>query len=210
MVLVPQYVPQGVHCFMQGCPECAIAKSPHHLLAGKLFLLSEPTSTMITPGSERWHRLTIFWRAYLYTCILNRFSKTCQLVPLKRLPTAMEMAETLFQHYGTMTSREHSIWPWFPFYLQSLACLLLPPESARDLLCWLSPTDQNADREEGPGNRMLPEDILPYQPTQQVPIPFLDLVHTKLNLSACDRTHLIPVRACFLYQETLPAGPLVP
>ncbi len=43
-------------------------------------------------------------------CILNRFSKTCQLVPLKRLPTAMKWLKTLFQHYGTMTSREHSIW----------------------------------------------------------------------------------------------------
>ncbi len=36
-----------------------------------------------------------------YTCIIfavDQFSKACRLIPLKGLPTALETAESLFQH----------------------------------------------------------------------------------------------------------------
>lgn len=35
-------MPQEVCCFIQGCPECAISKLPHHLPSGKLLPLPVP------------------------------------------------------------------------------------------------------------------------------------------------------------------------
>ncbi len=87
-----------VRRFVQGCEECAIAKSPRHLPAGKLLSLPVPNGP--------WSRLGVDFVTDLpasegNTCILvvvDRFSKSCCLIPLKSLPTAMETAEQMFNH----------------------------------------------------------------------------------------------------------------
>lgn len=83
---------------MQGCRECAILKRPRQLLSGKLHPLPVP--------HHPWSHLEVDFITDLppssgKTCILvivDRFSKSCYLIPLRNLPTAMETAELLFQY----------------------------------------------------------------------------------------------------------------
>ncbi len=87
---------QDVRRFVQGCSDCAISKSPRHLPSGKLLPLPVPT--------RPWSHLRVDFITDLppsngNTCILvivDRFSKSCRLLPLKGLPTAIETAENLF------------------------------------------------------------------------------------------------------------------
>ncbi len=89
---------RDVRRFIQGCKECAISKSPRHLPAGKLQPLPIP--------HRPWSHLGVGFITDLpsssgKTCIfviVDRFSKSCRLIPLNNLPTAMETAELLFQH----------------------------------------------------------------------------------------------------------------
>ncbi len=89
---------RDVRRFVQGCEEWAKSKSPRHLPAGKLFPLPIP--------NRPWSHLGIDFVTDLpasdgNTCILvvvDRFSKSCRLIPLKRLPTALETAELMFNH----------------------------------------------------------------------------------------------------------------
>uniref|UniRef100_A0A8C1RNS1 Gypsy retrotransposon integrase-like protein 1 n=1 Tax=Cyprinus carpio TaxID=7962 RepID=A0A8C1RNS1_CYPCA len=84
--------------YVNGCTDCAISKSPHHLPSGKLHPLPVP--------NRPWSHLGVDFITDLppsdnNTCILvivDRFSKSCRLLPLKGLPTAMETAELLFNH----------------------------------------------------------------------------------------------------------------
>ncbi len=86
-----------VRRFVQGC-EFAISKSPCHLPAGKLLPLPVP--------NRPWSHLGVDFVTDLSTsegntCILvvvDRFSKSCRLIPLKNLPTAMETADQMFNH----------------------------------------------------------------------------------------------------------------
>jgi len=87
-----------VRRYVQGCRECAISKSPRHLPSGKLQPLPVPT--------RPWSHLGVDFITDLpvsngYTCVLvivDRFSKSCRLIPLPGLPTAMETAELLFNY----------------------------------------------------------------------------------------------------------------
>ncbi|KAL0177344.1 hypothetical protein M9458_026238, partial [Cirrhinus mrigala] len=89
---------RDVRQYVQGCKECAMSKSPRHLPAGKLHPLPVPHCP--------WSHLGVDFMTDLpssdgNTCILviiDRFSKFCRLIPLKGLPTALETAETLFNH----------------------------------------------------------------------------------------------------------------
>ncbi len=89
---------RDVRRFVQGCEECAISKSPRHLPAGKLLPLPVP--------NQPWSHLGVDFVTDLpvsegNTCILvvvDRFSKSCRLIPLKNLPMAMETAEQMFNH----------------------------------------------------------------------------------------------------------------
>ncbi|KAK3549174.1 hypothetical protein QTP70_033657 [Hemibagrus guttatus] len=75
-----------------------MSKDPRHLPAGKLFLLPIP--------SRPWSHLGVDFVTDLptsrdHTCIfvvVDRFSKSCRLLPLKGPPTALETAELLFNH----------------------------------------------------------------------------------------------------------------
>ncbi|KAK3528603.1 hypothetical protein QTP70_005000 [Hemibagrus guttatus] len=87
-----------VRRYVQGCEECAMSKDPHHVPSGKLLPLPVP--------SRPWSHLGVDFITDLpvsknYTCIfvvVDRFSKSCCLLPLKGPPTAMEAAELMFNH----------------------------------------------------------------------------------------------------------------
>ncbi|KAL0167357.1 hypothetical protein M9458_039201, partial [Cirrhinus mrigala] len=87
-----------VQRYVRGCRECAMAKSPRHLPAGKLHPLPVP--------NRPWSHLGVDFITDLppsegNTCvcvIVDRFSKFCRLIPLKGLPTAWQTATLLFEH----------------------------------------------------------------------------------------------------------------
>ncbi|KAK3548515.1 hypothetical protein QTP70_013359 [Hemibagrus guttatus] len=87
-----------VRRYVQECKECAMSKNPRHLPSGKLLPLPVP--------SRPWSHLGVDFITDLpvsnsYTCIfvvVNRFSKSCRLLPLNGPPTAMETAELMFNH----------------------------------------------------------------------------------------------------------------
>ncbi len=95
---------RDVRRFILGCSDCAISKSPRHLQSGKLLPLPVP--------NRPWSHLGVDFITDLLasegnTCVLvviDRFSKSCHLLPLKGLPTAMETAEimfyNIFRYYG--------------------------------------------------------------------------------------------------------------
>ncbi len=90
--------------FIQNCTVCNTAKSPHQLPA----VLLQPLPIPQCP----WSHLAIDFVTDLpssqgHTTILtvvDRFSKACRLIPLPKLPTALETAEALchnvFRFYG--------------------------------------------------------------------------------------------------------------
>ncbi|KAK3535061.1 hypothetical protein QTP70_002592 [Hemibagrus guttatus] len=87
-----------VRRYVQGCEGCAMSKDPRHLPAGKLLPLPVP--------SHPWSHLGVDFVTDLptsreHTCIfvvVDRFSKSCHLLPLKGPPMALETAELLFNH----------------------------------------------------------------------------------------------------------------
>ncbi len=85
-------VARDVRSFVQGCSDCAISKNPRHLPSGKLFPLPVPNRPWSHPGVDF---ITDLSASNGNTCVLvviDRFSKYCRLLPLKGLPTAIEMA----------------------------------------------------------------------------------------------------------------------
>ncbi|KAL0158963.1 hypothetical protein M9458_047039, partial [Cirrhinus mrigala] len=76
--------------FIKKCTVCSMTKVPHHLPAGLLQPLPVP--------QRPWSRIAVDFITDLppssgYTTILtvvDRFSKGCRLIPLSKLPTAME------------------------------------------------------------------------------------------------------------------------
>uniref|UniRef100_A0A8C2AU46 Gypsy retrotransposon integrase-like protein 1 n=1 Tax=Cyprinus carpio TaxID=7962 RepID=A0A8C2AU46_CYPCA len=91
--------------YILGCSVCAVTTTPRQLPVGKLQPLPIPR--------RPWTHLGVDFATDLppsrgYTTILvvvDRFSKSCKLIPLKGLPTAFETAEALFtnvfRNYGT-------------------------------------------------------------------------------------------------------------
>ncbi|KAI2667413.1 Transposon Tf2-6 polyprotein [Labeo rohita] len=90
--------------FIRNCTVCSMTKVLHHLPAGLLQPLPVP--------QRPWSHIAVDFITDLppfsgYTTILtvvDRFSKGCRLIPLSKLPTAMETAEVLcnwvFRFYG--------------------------------------------------------------------------------------------------------------
>ncbi len=91
-------VHSGCSWFVQGCSDCAIVKGLHHLPSGKLLPLPVPKCP--------WSHLRVDFITDLpssdgNTCVLvviDWFSMSCQLLPLKGLPTAMETTEIMFNN----------------------------------------------------------------------------------------------------------------
>ncbi len=70
-----------IHCYIQGCQQCAISKVPCHLPPGKLLPLPVPQC----PWSHLGMDFTDLPASDGYTWILvnvDRFSKACKLIPL--------------------------------------------------------------------------------------------------------------------------------
>ncbi len=84
--------------YVKGCSICAISSTPRRLPEGKLVPLPIP--------HRPWSHLGVDFATDLppsngFTTILvvvERFSKSCKLIPLRGLPSALETAESLFQH----------------------------------------------------------------------------------------------------------------
>ncbi|KAK3510723.1 hypothetical protein QTP70_015981 [Hemibagrus guttatus] len=87
-----------VRRYVQGCEGCAMSKDPRHLPAGKLLPLPVP--------SRPWSHLGVDFVTDLPTSrehtgilvVVDRFSKSCRLLPLRGPPTALGTAELLFNH----------------------------------------------------------------------------------------------------------------
>ncbi len=84
--------------YVKGCSICAISSTPRRLPEGKLVPLPIPR--------RPWSHLGVDFATDLppsngFTTILvvvYRFSKSCKLIPLRGLPSALETAESRFQH----------------------------------------------------------------------------------------------------------------
>ncbi|KAK3506499.1 hypothetical protein QTP70_003045 [Hemibagrus guttatus] len=84
--------------YVQGCRECAISKSPHHLLSGKLQPLPIPNRPWSHLGVDFITDLPVSNGCTCVLVVVDRFSKSCRLIPLLGLPTAMDTAELLFNY----------------------------------------------------------------------------------------------------------------
>ncbi len=87
---------RDVRRFVQGCEECAISKSPRHLPAGKLLPLPVPNRPWSHLGVDFVTDLPVSEGNTCILVVVDRLSKSCHLIPLKNLPTAMETAEQMF------------------------------------------------------------------------------------------------------------------
>uniref|UniRef100_A0A8C1P5Q6 Integrase catalytic domain-containing protein n=1 Tax=Cyprinus carpio TaxID=7962 RepID=A0A8C1P5Q6_CYPCA len=87
-----------VRRYVQGCRECAISKSPCHLPSGKLLPLPVPNRPWSHLGVDFITDLPTSGNCTCIFVVVDRFSKSCRLIPLKGLPTAMETAELMFSH----------------------------------------------------------------------------------------------------------------
>lgn len=89
---------RDVRRFVQGCADCAMAKSPHHLPSGKLLPLPIPNRPWSHLGVDFMTDLPASDGNTSILVIIDRFSKSCRLLLLKGLPTAMESAELIFNY----------------------------------------------------------------------------------------------------------------
>uniref|UniRef100_A0A8C1RXQ5 Gypsy retrotransposon integrase-like protein 1 n=1 Tax=Cyprinus carpio TaxID=7962 RepID=A0A8C1RXQ5_CYPCA len=95
---------RDVSRYVQGCSVCAVADTPGKLPEGKLVPLPIPERPWTHIGVDF---MTDLPPSQGYTSVLvvvDRFSKSCKLIPLKGLPTALQTAEALFhqvfRHFG--------------------------------------------------------------------------------------------------------------
>ncbi len=90
--------------FVQGCSDCAIAKSPRHLPSGKLLPLPVPNRPWSHLGVDFITDLPSSDGNARVLVVIDRFSKSCRLLPLKGLAPAREtdeiMFNNIFRHYG--------------------------------------------------------------------------------------------------------------
>ncbi|KAL0152743.1 hypothetical protein M9458_052466, partial [Cirrhinus mrigala] len=107
-LLKARYWWPSMHCditrYVQSCSICAMSNTPH-LPAGKLVPLSIPQRPWSHIGVDF---VTDLPNSEGNTCILvtvDRFSKSCELIPLKGLPTALETTK----HAGTDVFRNFGL-----------------------------------------------------------------------------------------------------
>ncbi|KAK3563945.1 hypothetical protein QTP86_006273 [Hemibagrus guttatus] len=87
-----------VRRYVQRCRNCAMSKSPRHLPSGKLLPLPVPNCPWSHLGVDFITDLPVSKSCTCIFVVVDRFSKSCRLIPLKGLPTAMETAELMFNH----------------------------------------------------------------------------------------------------------------
>ncbi|KAK3506479.1 hypothetical protein QTP70_001562 [Hemibagrus guttatus] len=84
--------------YVQGCRECAISKSLRHLPSGKLQPLPVPNRPWSHLGVDFIMDLPVSNSCTCVLVVVDRFSKSCRLIPLPGLPTAMETTELMFNY----------------------------------------------------------------------------------------------------------------
>ncbi len=190
---------RDVRRFVQGCEECAISKSPHHLPAGKLLPLPVPNRPWSHLGVDFITDLPVSIGNTCILVVVDRFSESCRLIPLKNLPTAMEMAEQMFNHVFRYFGipRRYFIRPWTSVHFQSMEELPQAPRCDCQSIVWVPPAAQQADGEKDPGNRSFPANLLPRPPALLDPVYCLGRVCPELPSSTIHWTHSLPVRARF-------------
>ncbi|KAK3554732.1 hypothetical protein QTP70_033146 [Hemibagrus guttatus] len=87
-----------VRRYIQGCRECAISKSPRQLPSGKLLPLPVPNRPWSHLGVDFITDLPASEGCTCVLVIVDRFSKSCRLLPLPGPPTAFDTAECLFNY----------------------------------------------------------------------------------------------------------------
>ncbi|KAK3531902.1 hypothetical protein QTP70_034406, partial [Hemibagrus guttatus] len=87
-----------VRRYVHGCRDCAISKSPRHRPSGKLLPLPVPNRPWSHLGVDFITDLPASNDCTSIFVVVDRFSKSCRLIPLKVLPTTMETAELMFNH----------------------------------------------------------------------------------------------------------------
>uniref|UniRef100_A0AAZ3QS83 Gypsy retrotransposon integrase-like protein 1 n=1 Tax=Oncorhynchus tshawytscha TaxID=74940 RepID=A0AAZ3QS83_ONCTS len=93
---------KDVRFYVSSCSVCAQSKAPRHLARGKLQPLPVP--------QRPWTHLSVDFLTDLppsqgsttILVVVDRFSKSCRLIPLPGLPTALQTAlfTHVFRHYG--------------------------------------------------------------------------------------------------------------
>uniref|UniRef100_A0A9J8BP41 Integrase catalytic domain-containing protein n=1 Tax=Cyprinus carpio carpio TaxID=630221 RepID=A0A9J8BP41_CYPCA len=95
---------RDVSRYVQGCSVCAVADTPRKLPEGKLVPLPIPEQPWTHIGVDFMTDLPPSQGFTSVLVVVDRFSKSCKLIPLKGLPTALQMAEALFHlvfcHFG--------------------------------------------------------------------------------------------------------------
>lgn len=95
---------QDTSRYLKGCSVCAIANTPRRLPEGKLVPLPIPERPWTHIGVGFMTDLPLSQGNTCVLVVVDRFSKSCKLIPLKGLPTAFEAAEALFHnvfhHFG--------------------------------------------------------------------------------------------------------------
>ncbi len=84
--------------YVKGCSICAISSTPRRLPEGKLVPLPIPHRPWSHLGVDFANDLPPSNGFTTILIVVDRFSKSCKLIPLGRLPSALETAESLFQH----------------------------------------------------------------------------------------------------------------
>ncbi len=110
---------------------------------------------------------------------MDRFSKSCHLIPLKNLPTAMETAEQMFNHMFRYFGIPEEIVS-DSIHFQSMEELPQAPRCDCQSIVWVPPADQRADGEKDPGNRSFPANLLPRPPAILEPVYWLGRVRPEL------------------------------
>ena len=119
---------RDVSRYVQGCSVCAVADTPRKLPEGKLVPLPIPERPWTHIGVDF---MTDLPPSQGYTSVLvvvDRFSKSCKLIPLKGLPTALQTAEALFhqvfRHFGLPEDIVSDRGPQFISRVWTAFCLL--------------------------------------------------------------------------------------
>ncbi|KAL1280048.1 hypothetical protein QQF64_014648 [Cirrhinus molitorella] len=115
--------------FIKNCPDCNKSKVPHQPPAGLLQPLPIPQRPWSHIAIDFVTDLPPSRRFTTILTVIDRFSKACRLIPLPKLPTAMETAETLcdnvFRFYGLPEDIVSDRGPQFTSRVWSAFCKVL-------------------------------------------------------------------------------------
>lgn len=115
--------------FIQNCTICNTSKSPRQLPAGLLHPLPIPQRPWSHIAIDFVTDLPLSQGHTTILTVIDRFSKACRLIPLPKLPTALETAEVLcnnvFRFYGLPEDVVSDRGPQFTSRVWSAFCQLL-------------------------------------------------------------------------------------